>query len=172
LTPERGLIEIGRIARAHGIAGAVKVALHWSGSDALDKATRVVVEGRDGATEREVQWVRGSPKNLLVKFAGVDSRNAAEALHGAKLLVRRDELPSLAPGEFYLVDLVGAEVLGPSGVLGQVVEILVHPTVESIVVETPGGARYEQALSAPWVRHIDAGAKRIELESTDGWIEV
>ena len=53
----------------------------------------------------------------------------------AKVLVARSALPALAAGEYYLVDLIGAKVVGPDGPLGEVIDIEVHPTVDCIVVD-------------------------------------
>ena len=167
-----GRLEVGRVARAHGIQGAVKVALHWPGSDALESAARVVL-GLPSGAEREFEIEslgQGGQKQLIVKFAGVVTRNDAEALRGARVLVERTALPPLGPGEYYLVDLIGARVVGPEGPVGEVVEIAVHPTVDAVLVRTPEGKIVEQPLSAPWLARVDTSAKLIELDSLDGLI--
>jgi len=166
-----GRLEVGRVARAHGIQGAVKVALHWAGSDALDNVDRVLLVLADGSErELELRSLGRGQRQLIVKFAGVDTRNDAETLHGARILVDRTALPALQPGEYYLVDLIGARVVGPSGPIGEVVEIAVHPSVDSVLVRTPEGKILEQPLSAPWLARVDAEAKLIELDSTEGLI--
>lgn len=165
-------LEVGRVTKPHGILGAVKVALNWSGSDALFHAKRVELELPDGVRRAfEVESARAAGKQLLVKLVGVASRNDAEAIRGAKVLVPRAELPPLAEGEYYLVDLVGAKVVGPEGPLGAVVDVQVHPSVDCVVVESPSGKRYEVPLVPPWLERVDSAAKLIELSSLDGLIE-
>jgi 16S rRNA processing protein RimM len=107
---------------------------------------------------------------MLLGFEGVDDRDAALALRGARLEVERRLLPPLAPGEYYLVDLVGADVLGPAGPVGVVTGIATHPSIAALVLRLTDGRTAEQPLSEPWVKRVDATAGRIELESLDGLV--
>ena len=51
-----------------------------------------------------------------MRLAGVDDRDAAEALRGAEVCVRaRRASPPLDEGEFYACDLEGARVVLASG---------------------------------------------------------
>jgi 16S rRNA processing protein RimM len=165
-------LDIGRVAKPHGILGAVKVALNWSGSDTLTRVARVELELPDGSRRSfEVESARAAGKQVLLKLAGVASRNDAESIRGAKVLVPRSALPALAEGEYYLVDLIGARVLGPEGPIGSVVEVRVNPTVDSVVVEGAEGKRYEVPLAPPWLARVDSAAKLIELSSLDGLMD-
>ncbi len=156
------------MTRPHGIAGAVKVALHWAESRALARGVRVHLVLASGERELEIQALQGAGKQLIVTFAGVDTRNAAEELQGARLTIERALLPPLGEGEYYLVDLIGARVVGPDGPLGEVLEVRTHPSVDTVLIRAADGACFEQALSPPWLRRVDAASKLIELESTDG----
>jgi 16S rRNA processing protein RimM len=165
-------VEIGRITRPHGIRGEVRVELHWEGSDTL-AVVREVTLARRGTIigpRRIFQARRGAGKVWLVKFEGVDDRDAAEVLRGATVSVPREALPELEPGEYYLSDLVGARVVGPDGPVGTVVEIRVHPSVDTLVVSTADGRTLEQPLAEPWVSNVDADAGLVELSTTDGLI--
>ncbi len=70
---------------------------------------RCILRLPDG-TERETTLTaaRETDKALLVRIAGVDDRNAAEALRGAEICVPRAALPPPEEGEFYAWDLEGA----------------------------------------------------------------
>jgi 16S rRNA processing protein RimM len=163
-------LEIGRIGAPHGLTGEVRVALHFSGSDALFQAERVWLVSETGAREYAVVSVRPHTRAVLLLLEGIADRNAAETLRGARVEVERSLLPPLDAGEYYLVDLVGAEVFAPEGRIGEVVGIATHPTADSIQVKLKDGRIGEQALTAPWVTRVDAEAKRIELATLDGMI--
>jgi 16S rRNA processing protein RimM len=169
--PKPSLVEIGRIARAHGVRGELRVALHWQGSDALSRVGEVVlsVDGRTLGTF-EVRGARAADRAVLLSLAGVRDRDRAEALRGATVSVRRDALPPLGEGEYYLCDLVGASVVSPVGVVGEVVEVRVHPSVDALVVRAPDGTLLEQPIAEPWIASVDVDAKRVELRSTDGLV--
>jgi 16S rRNA processing protein RimM len=165
------LVEIGRLTRPHGIRGEVRVHLHFAGSETLAHVPSVTLV-RNGATlgERRIVGARRADKAMLLLLEGISDRDAAESLRGAGVCVPRGALPPLDDGEYYLSDLVGARVVAPDGPVGEVVEVRVHPSVDSLVVRTPDGRLLEQAIAEPWIERVDAVAMIVELSSTDGLI--
>jgi 16S rRNA processing protein RimM len=165
-------LELGRIVKPHGLGGELKLALHWSGSDALGRVSQVVAS-REGEPDRvlRVEAVRGSPPSLVVKFAGIDDRGQADALRGAAVLVDRAELAALGPNEFYLADLVGARVLVGERLLGTVVAVRPYPSVDVMVIETERGKLIEQPLLDGFLEEVDVAAGRVRLSSTEGLFE-
>ncbi|MFO7178158.1 MAG: ribosome maturation factor RimM [Pseudomonadota bacterium] len=165
-------LEIARVLGAHGLAGAVKVKLHFAESDALTKVSEVDLVLPSGERRTlAVASARRAGDVWLVSFAGVDDRDAAAALRGARVEVQRSALPALEPDTVYLVDLVGADVVAPDGVVGRVVEVWVNPSVDSVVIEQANGKRVELVLLPEYVARIDVEGRRIELSSRDGLIE-
>ena len=114
---------------------------------------------------------RSTPKGVLLQLEGVGDRDAAEALRGYVVRVRRDLLPELGAGEYYLSDLLGADVDSPEGPLGRVVEVQMYPSVDAVVIESEDGSRYEQPLLDEWLERVDVKARRVTLSSHDGLIE-
>jgi 16S rRNA processing protein RimM len=161
-------LAIGRLGAAHGLAGDLAFKPYFAGSDALFNAERVFVVNESGAREMGVESARPHGQRVLVKLAGIDDRTAAEGLTGATVEVERALLPPLAAGEYYLVDLIGAEVIGPEGPLGTVTRVLTHPTVDAVEILLRDGRSAEQPLVAPFVARVDAQAGRIELANLDG----
>ena len=165
------LVEIGAVTRPHGVRGEVRIRLHWAESDALAHARELTLfrVGRPLGVF-EVASVRNAAQAAIVRLEGVDDRDAADRLRGATVHVARDALPPLEPGEYYLSDLVGASVIAPDGPVGEVVEVRVHPSVDTIVVRAPDGKLLEQALAEPWIERVDAEKKVVELSTRDGLI--
>lgn len=121
--------------------------------------------------EFEVESVAPAGKALLVKLVGIDDRDAALALRGARVLVERSQLPALGEGEAYLVDLVGSEVIAPDGPVGEVIGIEVYPSADSLVIRRPDGKLVQQAVLPAFIARLDPAARRVELLSRDGLIE-
>jgi len=161
-------LEVGRVSKAHGITGELRIVPHWESSDALEQVSEVWLTLKDKRTAYAVERARAVPRAYLVKLRGVDDRNAAEALHGAAVSVPRSALSPLEPGEYYLVDLIGAKVLGPDGEIGEVTGIASHPTVDVIVLRLADGTSAEQPLSEPWLSSVDVAARQVILNSLDG----
>lgn len=168
------LLAIGRVARAHGLKGELRVETFFDQSDALAEVDALWLSPQpaspDGAQKHEVEWARPVPKAYLVKLTGVSDRNGAEALKGATVWVERGALPATDDSEYYLVDLIGAKVVGPEGEIGTVVAIATHPTVDAVVIQTADGKRLEQPLIDDWIARVSVADKLIELSTLDGLI--
>lgn len=167
-----GTLRMGRVTRAHGVNGELEVKPDWEHSRGLLAASEVMLESASGALEtHRVRASRQTPKGLLLRLEGIDDRDAAEARAGNVVRVAREALPKLKEGEYYLCDLVGVRVASAEGVIGEVVEVQMYPSVDAVVIEAPGGDRFEQPLLDEWIARVDVGAREILLTSRDGLIE-
>jgi len=169
-----GLLAIGHVSRAHGLKGELRVELFFDGSDALDQVDELWLAPQaetPGAAHRHViQEARPVPRAYLVKLEGLVERNAAEALRGSTVWVARAALPASDDSEYYLVDLIGAKVVGPEGEVGTVTEIATHPSIDALVIKTPDGRTLEQPLVQDWIARVSVVDKLIELSTLDGLI--
>jgi len=168
------LLTVGRVARAHGLKGELRVELFFSGSDALEHVETLTLSKRDGdpseAVAYGIEWARPVPKAYLVKLRDVTDRDAAEALKGLTVSVPRAALPPTDDSEYYLVDLIGARVVGPEGEIGIVSEIATHPSVDALVIKTPDGRTLEQPLVPDWILRVSVAEKLVELSTLEGLI--
>jgi 16S rRNA processing protein RimM len=98
-------VEIGGVARAHGIRGEVAIVTHDPASMTLELVERIYVGGH----ELRVVAARATPRAWLVRLAGIETRTAAEALRGRAVEVAREDL-RLEEGDVLLQDLVGCTV--------------------------------------------------------------
>ncbi|MEO1590900.1 MAG: ribosome maturation factor RimM [Cyanobacteria bacterium J06632_22] len=117
-----GWISIGRIVGPHGRDGEVRV---YPNSDFperfLEAGERWLLKPRSQNPE-SVKLMQGrylAGKGLyLLKLAGVNYRDQAEALRDAQLLVSKADRLPLDPGEFHVDDLIGLQaILQDSGTL-------------------------------------------------------
>jgi 16S rRNA processing protein RimM len=95
----------------------------------------------DGCVERQrLLSLRSHKRVFLARFEGIDSADAADAIVGSAVGVRRDALPHLAPDEAYYVELIGCPVVTEAGTpLGTVTRVF--PTGSNDVCEVTGEAR-------------------------------
>lgn len=140
------LTELGYVARAHGLRGAVVVRMHHPESEALLEldAVRVIRRGADPAAPPEELTLAGAQPlpddQWLVTFEGVANRNDAEALRGAVLFASRDRLAEPEDGEFYAEDLLDLAAVDPAGrPLGPVVRVYHNGAQAVLVVAAEGG---------------------------------
>ena len=166
-----GALEIGVIVKPHGIRGALKVRLHWSESAAFGELSKVTVVLPSGeGSVAQIEALARAGDFLVLNLRGVCTRIDAEKLRAARLLVNRTQLPELKPGEFYLADLVGASAVLPDGVLGRIVSVKVHPTVDTAVIVGAEGNEMELVLDEAWVDGFDPDSRILSISSADGII--
>lgn len=168
--PIEGFVAVAEIARPHGVLGELRLKLYNPDSDLLARRPRVKLrlpsgEARDGA----ITAAREANKALLVRIAGVDDRDAAEALRGTEILVPRDAFPPLAEGEFYACDLEGARALMRSGEeLGRVTGVASYPTCDVLLIDREGKKRIEVPLLDAYVGAVDAKGGTVEIVTIEG----
>jgi 16S rRNA processing protein RimM len=138
--PQR--LRIGRLTKAHGLKGAIKLELY------TDDPERRFVPGAvfslqvpDSSpwygkelTFRELRWYNGHAVGF---FEGVEDRTAAEGLVKAILWVDQpvDETPE--PDAWYDHQLVGLRALRDGVEVGEVVRVEHLPAQDLLVVKTP-----------------------------------
>jgi 16S rRNA processing protein RimM len=96
------------IGAAHGIRGELRVKTFTSDPLALGRYGPLYA--KDGRAF-EILDIRPAGTVAVVRFKGIDDRNAAEATKGTELFVDRSALPDdTEGGEFYHADLIGLAV--------------------------------------------------------------
>src|SRR5262249_44804863 len=109
-------IGIARVARPHGIRGAVIADLLTDFPDRFDELDEVRVENATGQVrELGLESWRLHGHRVILKFEGYDTMSAAEELRGARVVVDKEQLVRLPEDTYYDFDLIGCEVATSSG---------------------------------------------------------
>jgi 16S rRNA processing protein RimM len=118
-----------------------------------------------------VESVRFHQGAALIKLAGCDDRNAAEALRGLLVQIPLEDAVPLEEGEYYYFQVVGVEVFTDGGeFLGQVVEVIETGANDVYVVQGPRGEVLIPAVEDV-VRHLDLTARRMVITPLPGLLE-
>jgi 16S rRNA processing protein RimM len=167
-------ILLATIGAAHGVKGEVRVKSFSADPLALGNYGPLAAE--DGR-HLEIERLRPSKGVLIVKFRGIDDRNAAEALNGLSLYVARNALPAAEDDEFYHADLIGLEAVTPEGEpLGMVVAVHDFGAGDLLDIAPSRGPSILVPFTKSAVPEIDLAAGRMtvvppsfaEAESEEG----
>ena len=136
------------------------------------RAGRVVlIERADGLHEAKVSSAAPHGRVLLVALDGVVDRDAAEALVGARLLVRAADLPPPDDGEFYYHEVAGFSVETTAGeALGTIAETFTTG-LHDVWVVRDGQREYLIPVIADIVRTFDRDAGRVVIEPLPGLLD-
>ncbi|MHC2185016.1 16S rRNA processing protein RimM [Rathayibacter agropyri] len=138
-------LRVARLAKAHGLKGAIKLELY---TDEPDKrftpgATFTLQVPRTSewhGKTLELVELRWYNSHAVAFFRGIDDRNAAESLLKAILWI--DEEVQTQPGEddsWYDYQLVGMKVLREGVEVGTVRRVDHFPAQDLLIVGTPAG---------------------------------
>lgn len=158
-------IEIGGVARAHGIRGEVVIVTHDPASETLAGVERIYV----GGDPRRVLAARGTHRGWLVLLEGVATRTEAEALRGRPIEVDRADL-ELDEGDVLLHDLVGCAVRLADGTpWGTIAAIDVDPAgLQDRLVIHDGEVERMLPLVDQFVKELDLPARVVTVDPPEG----
>lgn len=151
-------ILIGRVSGAFGVSGELRCQSFTEPASRLLRY-RPLILSHDGR-ERTLDAVHGrsTARGLVLRLPEVTDRDAAEAMRGAELWVKRSQLPDPAPGEYYWVDLEGLRVVNREGVDFGTVSHLFQTPANPVLVVTGGRERLIPFLPGQFVDSVDIEA--------------
>ena len=167
--PQRADLRVGRLTKAHGLKGALKLELYTDEPDLRFRpGAQVNVQVPTDSpwfgqqlTIKELRYYNAAP---VVFFEGVDDRTLAESLSRAILWVEHD--PEARPSEddaWFDHQLVGLDVVRDDSVIGQIQRLDHLPAQDLLVVATNGG----DEVLLPFVKqfvpevNVDGGFVRV-----------
>lgn len=154
---------VGRIGRAHGLAGELYV---LSESDAPDRfrSGAVFLTDEESPRQLEIRSSRQHQARLLVTFTDVSNRTEAEVLRGVGLTIAAEDRKQLGDEEFWPDELVGLVVRDLTGEsVGSITGVEVGGPQDRLTVLSTDG---RQAL-VPFVRALVP-----EVNVAGGWVVV
>ena len=129
-------VQIGVVGPAHGLTGEVYVQPDPDLGHLLEPGRRCDLAGRP----TEITALRSHRGRLLVRFAGVEGRDEAEALRRTPVGIPREDVP-LADDDVWVADLIAREVVDERGrLVGHVRDVIDGPAHDWLVVAVTAGA--------------------------------
>ncbi len=127
------LLEVGRILKPHGLKGSVVVELWSNRGERLEPGAELRCSARrlNVATSAELPG-RAQGSRWLVRFAGVDSVEAAEDLRGEVLIAESIQVE----GALWVHEMIGSTLCGPDGApVGEIAAVQGNPASDLLVLD-------------------------------------
>ena len=153
---ESRLIPVGKIARTHGVRGAVKIYPYGESLALQGPGDKLIVEPAASTRKRydlTLLSLKPHGRFLLVQFEEITSMDAAQAILREEVFLPEDRLPPPEEGEYYYYQLIGLRVETvkgePVGILRSIIETgandvysvesegreILIPAVDEIIIE-------------------------------------
>ena len=147
-------LEAGRVGRAHGLDGSFHV---------TSPRPRLLTLGMPTDLGEIVRRV-GTDERPVVRLAGCETREAAEALHAQPLRVALADAPALDEGEWWAHELEGLAVTDGDRAVGTVRRMLELPSVEVLEVERTDGSELLVPMIGDAIRSLDVAGRRVDVD--------
>lgn len=165
-------LRVGRLVKAHGLKGALKLELYTDDPDGrfVSGATFTLQVPESSPwhgkplTVREFRWMNSHP---VAFFEGVDDRSSAEELVKAILWIDH-EITAPVPDEWYDHQLVGLRVLRDGENVGQIIRVEHFPAQDLLVVKTDTADEVLVPLVQAIVPEVDISAGFVVITPPPG----
>ncbi|WP_159500070.1 ribosome maturation factor RimM [Microbacterium sp. 18062] len=169
-------LRVGRLVKAHGLKGALKVELYTDDPDGrFATGASFTLQVPDSSpwfgksvTVREFRWMNSHPVLFL---EGVDDRSTAESLVRAILWIDQDaDAEPTEDDAWFDHQLVGLDVVRDGAVVGRVARVDHLPAQDLLIVDTG-----ENEVLVPFVKaivpEVDIRAGRVVVTPPPGLFE-
>lgn len=172
----RNQLRVGRLVKAHGLKGAIKIELYTDDPDGRfapgSTFTLQVPEASPWhgkqLTVREFRWMNSHP---VAFFDGIDDRSTAEELIKAILWIDEDENEATPEDDaWYDHQLVGLDVVRDDVVVGRILRIDHFPAQDLLTVKVG-----DREVLVPFVKaivpEVDVATGRVVVTPPPGLFE-
>lgn len=168
------LREMGRIVQPHGIGGEVKIAPETDDPNRFHALKTIYVgSSMETTTSFDILSVRLQPSKygitVVVKLAGINSRDEVEKLKKLKVFAKEADLPELEVGEYYFSDLIDMLVCHiDKSEVGVVIDVIEGPGQNLLVVSREGKPNAMIPMVEEFIVEIDFDSNLIFIDPIEG----
>lgn len=165
-----GLIIYGRITKAHGLSGGLKLSPFSRRPESLNSIERIYIETVPGQEPAgfDITECRFDKGSAIIYLERIETFDEAEKLIGRNVYIDKSELPELEEGEYYWFDLIGLETYTEDGRYVGRVEGLIDRALQSVLVVKDGGKEALIPLSEPIIKEINLKESKIIISPIEG----
>lgn len=164
-------VTIGQVVALFGLRGDLKVRLLTDIPDRFSAIQRVFVGPKH--LPYQIQDVRPyKGEIILLKLAGCDDANTAEALRNAVLQLPPGELATLPPGSYYQHDILGLQVYAQDGAfVGRIVDIITTGSNDVYVIKTEDATQVLIPAIKDVITQIDLQKRTMHIDPMPGLLD-
>jgi 16S rRNA processing protein RimM len=160
----QNMIVVGKISGLYGVRGWCKVFSHTEPRDNILMYSPWYLRKGNEWQAVELQEGRQHGKGIIAHLQGCDDRDAATALMGTEVAIKREQLASLAADEYYWSDLVGCQVETVDGVELGHIDRMMETGANDVIVVAGERERLIPFVQGDVVVEVDIAAKRVRVD--------
>ena len=161
--------ELGQIVNHFGIKGMVKVNPFTDDISQFEELESILVEKNGKLLDIQIEEVKYSKNQILLKLKGIDTVEEAEKYRGCYIKIARKNARKLPEGTYFIADLIGASVYTEEGeLLGKVDDIYNNKSSDIYVVKNELGKQILLPGIDEVIKHVDIENEKIIVHLLEG----
>lgn len=162
-------LKIGQIINAHGVKGEVKIYPLTDNIKRFGKLKFVYLESNGEYRKCPVEGVKYANNLVILKLAEISDMNEALKYRDRYLYIDRDNAVSLSKDEYFIVDLIGMNVLTTEGQkLGIIISVFPTGSNDVYEVKMEDGKTVLIPAIKDVVKSVDVQNKKMIIELLEG----
>lgn len=163
------MLRVGVYSNTHGIRGEIKVFPTTDDATRFKKLKKVFLDTREGRKEFTIVQVKFFKQMVILKFKEINHINEIEPYKGCDLLIERKDAVPLAENEYFICDIIGAEVYTEDGTLfGRLKDVMTTGANDVYVVTTTEEKEVLLPVIPDCVKDIDIENKKVVVHIMKG----
>lgn len=163
--------EIGQIVNHFGIKGMIKVNPFTDDISRFEELPYVLIEKKGKLLEVQIEEVKYSKNQVLLKLKGIDTIEQAEEYRGCYIKIARKDAKKLPEGTYFIADLLGLDVYSDEEIyLGKVYDIYNLGASDIYVVKDEQGKQILLPGTEEVLKKIDLEQEKITVHLIKGLI--
>ncbi len=166
------IFRIGVITSTHGLRGEVKVFPTTDDVERFKKLKKCFIRTKDKDIEVEKNTCKFFKNMVILSFKEFNNINDIEKYKGCDLYVTRENAVPLKEDEFYISDIIGAEVYEENGEkLGVLSDVLKTGANDVFVVKLPDKKEVLIPVIKEFVPEMDVEHKKVTVKLMKGMLD-
>ncbi|MER3446147.1 MAG: 16S rRNA processing protein RimM [Candidatus Dadabacteria bacterium] len=168
-----GLIPFGRISKAHGLLGELRVHPFSRQLENLSRLERIFIQkcGEEKPQEFKVIRRRLEKESAIIGLEGIRSVDDAEKFRGCSVMVDTSDLVQTEEDEYYWFQLIGLMVYTTDGGYVGRVENLIDRAPQSLLVVKEDEKEFLIPMIDALVKEINLKDSRIVISPLSGLLD-
>ena len=172
LDRSKELLSVGKVVKAQGIKGEIKIAPFSGVAEDLLPYKEFVLSSGTGPESFTVSKSRVQGKSFILKIDSVNDRDTSEKFVGREVFVAKDDMPVLSDDEFYWHDFIGLQVVTDQGAALGTVSSLMATGANDILVISGKGKEYLVPATDEILVEVNWEAKTVVIAPIPGLLEI
>lgn len=163
---------IGYILKPQGLKGELKVESVTPYLERFNRLDRVFLQLKEKKQTYSIENVRISDRFVYLKFTEINSRDDAELLRTAEVLIEEKDLIQPAQDEYFIHDLIGCQVISENNdVIGVLSEVVQMSSNDVYVLKNSEGIEILIPATKEIIKRVNVGQKQIIIHVLEGLLE-